>query len=226
MNIETVQQLERFLGWDAERPFMRQTRAHPAIVPNMKRARETRVVRMVEQRDSFDTLIRDQPGVVNPFRIVAEDLLFIDLTFRISNGTASIVYADRFGHPDPDHPERSLSERHFFILRCSEFEVDHEEPLTVIEKPNGIPTDFAKQDFIRIRVDPLVFCDGVRFRRAIFELDDPFVADFSLSLVAPEDDSVHIVVRDPNRVVVAVAFLIARVSHARERTARRAENGI
>src|ERR1051325_932844 len=42
-----------------------------------------------------------------------------------------------------------------------------------------------------------------------------------LSVIAPKRRAVHVVVRDPERIVVAVRLRIARMAEARERNARR-----
>jgi hypothetical protein len=46
------------------------------------------------------------------------------------------------------------------------------------------------------------------------------VDDAAFAAVIPKTDSINVVVRDPNGVVMAVRFRIVRVTHARDRSAR------
>ena len=48
-----------------------------------------RIRRVIEQRNSFDCLVRDGAGVIDPFRRLPEDFFLVDHPFRIANRAAA-----------------------------------------------------------------------------------------------------------------------------------------
>lgn len=222
MHEKPVAQPERGPGFEYPRTGKGQGSSHPTIIAHVKHRRVIRVGWMIHERDAFAGRGNDRAGIIHPARGFPASLLLIHATLGVANHAAAVAHTDGLGHAHANQAEGRFAKCHVIRAARGEFKVNEQQPFVVREQVDRGATPLIQQ--WNAVGQPLGGCQHGSFVVAIVELFDPLHHDVPFAAIVPETHAVHIVVGNPDGVVMAVSHRVVRMSHARQRTAGRTDD--